>query len=177
MTEQEIQAKEALKKYLSDFDNLSETGFFSSAFIDDSVFYHKGLMLFQFLQVGREFIREYSVLSEIRKPSESLVKEIAKIMEGKAYELYDSQDDNTGEFVMDAINFKEVAQEIANLAPFNQNAEKEMTDKALKFAEWTGANCWTYCDWGNPKYWVPIEGELHFTTEELYKQYQLSCTP
>ena len=45
---------EELEKYLSDFDNLSETGHFQEIEIKDYVFHHKEMTLKEFLSKGRE---------------------------------------------------------------------------------------------------------------------------
>ena len=47
-----------IKEWLSDFDNLYDTGHFIDVNIDEYVFYHKGKKLKQFLSIGREIIRK-----------------------------------------------------------------------------------------------------------------------
>jgi len=95
--EAERQAKiEELKKYISDFDNLSECGFFSSSLIDDHVFYYKGLTLFQFLHVGREFIREFELQPEpkpVNKTDEELASKTEYLLStlNKIYNLSDDK--------------------------------------------------------------------------------------
>ena len=48
---------EKAEKYLSDFDNLKETGHFPKIDIKDFTYYHKDLTLEEFLCLGREIIR------------------------------------------------------------------------------------------------------------------------
>jgi hypothetical protein len=47
-----------LENYLSDFDNLQETGHFESEKLKDNVFYHKEMDMKEFLAKGREIIRQ-----------------------------------------------------------------------------------------------------------------------
>lgn len=49
-----------LENYLTDLDNLIDTGWFSNDSITDYSFNHKGLTLKEFILKGREHIRRYS---------------------------------------------------------------------------------------------------------------------
>lgn len=46
------------QKYLDDLDNLIQTGHFPNDSIEESTFYHKEMTLKQFIQFGREIIRQ-----------------------------------------------------------------------------------------------------------------------
>jgi len=47
-----------LEQYLNDLDNLLDTGHFPKESVKDYTFYHKDLTLKEFVQKGRELIRE-----------------------------------------------------------------------------------------------------------------------
>jgi len=47
-----------IEEWLSDFDNLQETGYFPKVKIKEAVFYHKEMGLNEFLSKGREIIRQ-----------------------------------------------------------------------------------------------------------------------
>jgi len=122
--------KEDIKKYLNDFDNLSECGFFSGAFIDDHVFYHKGLTLYQFLQVGRELIREYGMtprLSELQPEP----KPVNKTDEQAAINYTELKVDIRAEYYSHEYDLSESA-----FLAGCQHARANEAEKALLFAEW-----------------------------------------
>jgi len=57
---------EEIKEYLSDLDNLIDTGHFQNKSVKDYTFHHKGLTLVDFVAKGRELIRNY-LLSRLRR--------------------------------------------------------------------------------------------------------------
>jgi hypothetical protein len=61
---------EEIEHYLSDLDNLIETGHFSRESVKDHTFYHKDMVLMEFVSKGREFIRQLSTLSPKSEESE-----------------------------------------------------------------------------------------------------------
>ena len=50
--------REEIEQYLNDLDNLLDTGHFSKESVKGYTFYHKDLTLKEFVQKGRELIRE-----------------------------------------------------------------------------------------------------------------------
>ena len=59
-------AKE-IEHYLSDLDNLLETGHFPKSIVKDYVFYHKDLNLKEFIQKGREIIRQSLTVKNVKQ--------------------------------------------------------------------------------------------------------------
>ena len=53
-----------LEKYLNDLDNLIDTGHFTDESVKDFTFYHKDLSVKEFIKKGREFIRQYLLISK-----------------------------------------------------------------------------------------------------------------
>ena len=54
-----------IEQYLSDLDNLIETGHFKKESVKDYTFFHKDLTLKEFIQKGRELIRESLVSKKV----------------------------------------------------------------------------------------------------------------
>lgn len=73
--------------------------------------------------------------TNVGEAGEELVERIEKIIYSKSHELYDSQDENTGEFVIDAFDIKGSARKIAALMQNCENQEESrnisQTDKEL----------------------------------------------
>ena len=53
--------KKDLENYLSDLDNLIDTGWFPKDSVKECTYYHKGFTLRDFIGKGREYIRQYLV--------------------------------------------------------------------------------------------------------------------
>ena len=57
-------SKTELEKYLNDLDNLIETGWFPKDSVEQCTGYHKELNLKEFIQVGREYLRQYLMIEK-----------------------------------------------------------------------------------------------------------------
>ena len=57
--------KTELEKYLNDLDNLIDTGWFPKDSVEQCTCYHKELNLIDFIQVGREYIRQYLIIAKL----------------------------------------------------------------------------------------------------------------
>jgi hypothetical protein len=53
-----------IENYLDDLDNIIDTGHFPKESISDYSFYHKDFTLHDFIQKGREYIRQYLMISK-----------------------------------------------------------------------------------------------------------------
>ena len=68
-----------LKDYLSDLDNLIETGWFKVGNIKECVSYHKDYDMHDFIQKGREYLRQMLVGNEHELPNKSSNIDYGKI--------------------------------------------------------------------------------------------------
>lgn len=68
-----------LKDYLSDLDNLIETGWFKAGSIKECVSYHKDYDMHEFIQKGREYLRQMLVGNEHELPNKSSNIDYGKI--------------------------------------------------------------------------------------------------
>jgi hypothetical protein len=57
-----------LENYLNDLDNLIDTGWFPQDSVKDCTFFHKDLTLRDFVQKGREYIRQYLNAKQGKSP-------------------------------------------------------------------------------------------------------------